>query len=97
MLLVTPVLIAVSIIVFFIIQLPPGDYVTHYAADMAAQGESMTAAEIAEMRALLNLDRHWFIQYLLWMKDIFVNFDFGYSFNYNEPVSVVIGRYMILT
>jgi len=97
MLLVTPVLIAVSIIVFFIIQLPPGDYVTHYAAEMSAQGENMTAAEMAEMRALLNLDRHWFIQYLLWMKDIFVNFDFGYSFNYNEPVSVVIGRYMTLT
>ncbi|MBO0993210.1 ABC transporter permease [Bacillus sp. SD088] len=96
-LLVTPVLIAVSIIVFFIIQLPPGDYVTHYAAQMSAQGENMTAAEMADMRARLNLDKHWFIQYMLWMRDIIVDFDFGHSFNYNEPVTTVVGRYMVLT
>jgi len=97
LLMVTPVLIAVSIIVFFVIQLPPGDYVTHYAAKMSAQGENMTAAEMAEMRAALNLDRHWFVQYLLWMKNIFVDFDFGHSFNYNEPVTAVISRYIVLT
>lgn len=96
-LLVTPVLIAVSIIVFFIIQLPPGDYVTHYAAQMSAQGENMTAAEMADMRARLNLDKHWFIQYMLWMRDIIFDFDFGHSFNYNEPVTTVVGRYMVLT
>ncbi|ENH96870.1 binding-protein-dependent transport system inner membrane protein [Gracilibacillus halophilus YIM-C55.5] len=96
-LLVIPVILFVSVIVFFVIQLPPGDYVTHYAAQMAAQGEKMTAQEITEMRQNLNLDRHWFIQYLLWMRDIIFYFDFGHSFNYNEPVTAVIERYMVLT
>ncbi|WP_066195675.1 MULTISPECIES: ABC transporter permease [Gracilibacillus] len=96
-LLVIPVLICVSMIVFFVIQLPPGDYVTHYAAQMSAQGENMTQAEIETMRADLGLDKHWVVQYFLWMKDILLHFDFGHSFNYNEPVTSVIDRYMALT
>src|SRR5690606_36268141 len=96
-LLMIPVVICVPIIVFFVIQLPPGDYVTHYAAQMSVQGENMTQLEMDEMRASLNLDRHWFIQYLLWMKGILFHFDFGHSFNYNEPVTTVIERYMGLT
>ncbi|GAB2552960.1 ABC transporter permease [Gracilibacillus alcaliphilus] len=96
-LLVIPVLICVSMIVFFVIQLPPGDYVTHYAAQMSAQGENMSQAEMDAMRAELNLDKHWVIQYFLWMKGILLEFDFGHSFSYNEPVTSVIDRYMALT
>ena len=41
-LLAVPVVIFISVIVFYIIQLPPGDYVSNYAAEMSVAGEVLT-------------------------------------------------------
>ncbi|MCY9668621.1 ABC transporter permease [Paenibacillus alginolyticus] len=95
--LVIPVVIFISMIVFYIIQLPPGDYVSTYAAKMSVAGDVMTQQDMDEMRASLRLDQPWFMQYLAWMKNIIFNFDFGYSFSYNKPVMAVISQYMGLT
>ncbi|WP_235551043.1 ABC transporter permease [Paenibacillus sp. Soil787] len=95
--LVIPVVIFISMIVFYIIQLPPGDYVSTYAAKMSVAGDVMTQQDMDEMRASLRLDQPWFMQYLAWMKNIVFNFDFGYSFSYNKPVMTVISQYMGLT
>ncbi|MDF2645828.1 MAG: binding-protein-dependent transport system inner rane component [Paenibacillus sp.] len=95
--LVIPVVIFISMIVFYIIQLPPGDYVSTYAAKMSVAGDVMTQQDMDEMRASLRLDQPWFMQYLAWMKNIVINFDFGYSFSYNRPVMDVISQYMGLT
>ncbi|MGG1516273.1 ABC transporter permease [Paenibacillus oryzisoli] len=95
--LVIPVVIFISIIVFYIIQLPPGDYVSSYAAKMSSAGEVMTQQDIDLMRASLKLDQPWFIQYLEWMKNIVFHFNFGHSFSYNKPVLSVISQYMALT
>ncbi|WP_028552955.1 ABC transporter permease [Paenibacillus sp. UNC451MF] len=95
--LVIPVVIFISIIVFYIIQLPPGDYVSNYASKMSIAGDVMSQQDMDEMRANLKLDQPWFVQYLLWMKNIIFHFDFGYSFNYNKPVLAVIEQYMALT
>jgi peptide/nickel transport system permease protein len=95
--LVIPVVIFISIIVFYIIQLPPGDYVSTYAAKMSVAGDVMTQQDMDEMRAALRLDQPWLIQYLAWMKNIILNFDVGYSFSYNKPVMAVISQYMALT
>ncbi|KRE49700.1 ABC transporter permease [Paenibacillus sp. Soil724D2] len=95
--LVIPVVIFISMIVFYIIQLPPGDYVSTYAAKMSVAGDVMTQQDMDEMRASLRLDQPWFMQYLAWMKNIVFNFDFGYSFSYNRPVMDVIAQYMGLT
>ncbi|WP_373230323.1 ABC transporter permease [Cohnella sp.] len=96
-LLVIPVVIFISVIVFYIIQLPPGDYVSNYAAEMSVAGEVMTQEDMAAMRADLGLDRPVFEQYFIWMKDIVLHGDFGFSFNYNKPVTAVIKQYMGLT
>ncbi|NQX64763.1 ABC transporter permease [Paenibacillus alba] len=96
-LLVIPVVIFISFIVFYIIQLPPGDYVSSYSAKMSAAGDVMTTAEMDEMRANLGLDRPVYEQYLVWMKKIVLHGDFGFSFNYNKPVTAVIQQYMGLT
>ena len=42
-----PTLIIISLLIFFVIQLPPGDYVTSYVAAMEAEGEIFTAEEVA--------------------------------------------------
>ncbi|TXK85150.1 ABC transporter permease [Paenibacillus sp. N3.4] len=96
-LLVIPVVIFISFIVFYIIQLPPGDYVSSYSAKMSAAGDVMTTAEMDEMRANLGLNRPVYEQYFVWMKKIVLHGDFGFSFNYNKPVTAVIQQYMGLT
>ena len=45
-----PTLIAISIIVFTIIELPPGDYFESYIAELQAQGEAVDPQKIAFLR-----------------------------------------------
>lgn len=93
LLLFIPTIIIISIVIFFIIQLPPGDYVTSYVAAMAAEGEIFTPEEIVELREYYGLDDPWFVQYVKWMKDIITKGDFGYSFAEGRRVwSVIMDR-----
>ena len=64
LLLFIPTIIIISVVIFFVIQLPPGDYVTSYVAAMAAEGEIFTPEEILELREYYGLDDPWFVQYL---------------------------------
>lgn len=97
LLLFIPTIIIISILIYFIIQLPPGDYVTSYVAAMAAEGEIFTEAEIMELREKYGLDDPWFVQYLKWVKGILLEGDFGYSFEYGMDVWDVIMERLYLT
>ncbi|QAY67282.1 ABC transporter permease [Paenibacillus protaetiae] len=92
-----PVVLLISIIVFFIIQLPPGDFISIYAAKMTTGGEIIDDASLAAMRSAYGLDQAWYVQYGKWMWGMISRGDFGYSLNYNRPVSGIIGQYMSLT
>ena len=59
--------IAISMLSFLIIQLPPGDYVTSYIASMSASGSAVSEGEALAMREQLGLDKPIYIQYLKWM------------------------------
>jgi ABC-type dipeptide/oligopeptide/nickel transport system permease component len=97
LLLFIPTLFLISVLIFFVIQLPPGDYVTSYVAAMEAEGEIFTAEEIAALRERYGLDDPWFIQYFNWMKGIITEGDFGYSFHYSLDVWDVIMQRLWLT
>ncbi len=60
-----PTLVAISIISFIIIQLPPGDFLTTYIANRAAMGEPADEAEIEALRLRFGLDQPLYKQYLL--------------------------------
>ena len=92
-----PTIIIISFLIFFIIQLPPGDYVTSYVAAMAAEGEIFTPEQIQDLRVQFGLDDPWFVQYLNWVKGIVLEGDFGYSFEYGRDVWAVIMDYLPLT
>jgi peptide/nickel transport system permease protein len=64
---------------------------------MAASGEHMTSAEMDQMRENLGLNGPVIKQYAVWIKKIVLHWDFGFSFNYNKPVTEVIKQYMGLT
>ncbi|MEZ4617868.1 MAG: ABC transporter permease [Caldilineaceae bacterium] len=87
---------AVSIVAFVIIQLPPGDYVTAYLAQLAVQGSTLGMSEAENLRAYYGLDRPMYVQYYLWLERMATG-DFGYSFEHQKPVKDVIGERLLLT
>jgi len=95
-LLMIPTLIAVSVIVFTIIQLPPGNYLESYIAELQAQGESVDQQKVAFLREYYGLDKPLPEQYLRWATGM-LRGDFGYSFEFNMPVTKVVGDRMFLT
>ncbi|NMA64921.1 MAG: ABC transporter permease [Clostridiaceae bacterium] len=82
-------LLMISFVVFFVIQLPPGDFVDSLVADMIAQGETVTEAEIANLREMYGTNRPFIVQYLDWLKGILTG-DWGTSYYYNQSVLVKI-------
>jgi peptide/nickel transport system permease protein len=95
-LLMIPTMIAISIIVFTIIQLPPGNYLESYIAELQAQGESVDPQKIAFLKQEYGLDKPIPEQYLRWVGGM-LRGDFGYSFEFNLPVTKVVGDRMFLT
>ena len=65
-----PTLLLISILVFFVIQLPPGDYVSTEIASLVTEGELVDADFAAQMRADYGLDLPVWQQYIKWVKDI---------------------------
>lgn len=92
-----PTIIAISVVVFIIIQLPPGDYLTTLVAAMSSQGETVDAEAMQALRERYGLGQPWYVQYFYWMRNILLHFDFGDSFQYNQPVTDMIGDRMAAT
>lgn len=96
LLMMIPTLLAISVIVFTIIQLPPGNYIESYIAELEAQGESVDEQKVAFLREYYGLDKPLPEQYVHWVGGMLKG-DFGYSFEFNMPVTKVIGDRMLLT
>src|SRR5690349_15659584 len=87
---------AIAVLSFAIIQLPPGDYVTSYIAQMASMGSVVTDEEAETLRLQYGLGQPIYVQYLKWMKQI-VRGNFGMSMEWRRPVTEVIGERLWLT
>lgn len=97
LLLAIPMLIFISFISFVIIQLPPGDYVTAYVAQLRQGGEYISAVQEATMRERLGLNDPMLVQYWRWITAIVLRGDFGYSLDWNAPVSSLIWDRLAIT
>lgn len=96
-LLLLPVLLVIfSIIVFWLVQAPPGDYLTSYAANLASGGSSIREEQLEALRHQFGLDQPGYVRYLLWMEGL-VKGDFGYSLEYQRPNADLIGERLVLT
>lgn len=91
-----PTLIAISILVFTLIQLPPGDYLTSQLYELQAQGEATAAQQIEFLRAEYGLDKPIYVQYWNWVTGLLQG-DLGQSFEFNRPVSEVLGDRLLMT
>ena len=90
------VLVAISMVAFVIIQLPPGDYVTNMIDNMRLRGERVTDELIELLARRYGLDMPLHQQYLRWAWRI-LHGDFGRSMEYQRPVSQLIGDRLTLT
>lgn len=92
-----PTLIFVSFISFVIIQLPPGDFVTAYAAQLRNSGDFISETEEAMMRARYGLNDPLLAQYWRWISNIVLHGDFGRSLEWNAAVGDLIWERLGLT
>jgi peptide/nickel transport system permease protein len=89
-------LVLVSFVSFIVIQLPPGDFLTQKIAELQARGDRSAELRVDEYRARYGLDQPLLSQYWIWVSN-FVRGDFGESFEYERPVSELIGQRFALT
>jgi peptide/nickel transport system permease protein len=91
-----PYAFALSLLIFLLIELPPGDYATVYAAQLSASGQTVDPQMIENLRVQLGLDQPILVRYWTWITNI-IQGNFGYSFQWQQPVTVLIWERMALT
>ena len=96
LLIMIPTLLVISFVVFVIIQLPPGDYLSTYIDELQSQGQQVSQDKIDFLRQTYGLDQPWYLQYLTWVGGL-LHGDFGFSFEHNMPVAQVVGDRLWLT
>jgi len=90
------VLFLMTIVSFVIIQLPPGDYLTTYIAQLSRSGQVVDKAQALSLRKQYGLDQPVYIQYFKWMREM-LHGNFGMSFAWNKPVTELIAERLPLT
>ncbi|HEY6865608.1 MAG TPA: ABC transporter permease [Candidatus Eisenbacteria bacterium] len=80
-----PLLLGVSAITFLVLKLAPGDFL-----NTMAENPAISAEMIDSMRHRFGLDRPWWVQYGLYLRNLFLHFDFGESFSRQQPVFTVL-------
>ena len=93
-------LVAISALVFLIINLPPGNYLSNQIAEMRATGGAAGVAQAEALMAEYALDKPLWEQYLVWVGlwpgvngfSGLLQGDFGWSFELEQPVIDVVGE-----
>jgi peptide/nickel transport system permease protein len=95
--LMLPTLFVISILSFALIQLPPGDFLTSYAATLRAQGDTVDEAEMEALRQRYGLGEPVYVQYTKWITGILLRNDWGQSLEWRKPVKELIWERIALT
>lgn len=80
-----PMLLGISIVSFFIMQLAPGSFLDQFRMSPQIRPETLEA-----MARQFGLDKPPAVQYLIWLKNMVLHGDMGRSFAYNAPVAYLI-------
>lgn len=98
-------LLIISALVFFIIKLPPGDYLSNQIMELRAQSDSASIAKAEFLIKQYGLDRPVWEQYLIWLGVMpgpngfsgLLQGDWGWSFEFDRPVFDVVDDALWLT
>lgn len=110
LLMIIPSLLLIALIIFFVIQLPPGDYVDYEISKLRAEGQSFSPAEIQRLRDDFGLGKPFLVQFYEWVKGIIwtpanttwyrlygTHHNWKFSFAKGQPVWTVIAKVLPLT
>jgi peptide/nickel transport system permease protein len=86
-----PLLLAVTLLSFAVMQLAPGDYLDTLRGQPTIRPET-----IEQLRVQFGLDKPWYVQYVNWLFNA-LRGNFGYSFTYKQPVFDLIGDRLYYT
>lgn len=90
LLLIIPVLLGVTLLIFTINEFSPGD------PAFAILGSEASTEQIEQLREDLGLNKHFLIRYGLYLKGIFTKFDLGTSYQTGRPVrDEILARYPV--
>ena len=104
-LIMIPTLLVISFVTFTIIKLPPGDFLSNQIAELKSQGDTAALEKVEFLRKQYGLDKPFVEQYTVWVGiwptergySGLLQGDWGWSFEYDLPVSKVIGDRMLLS
>jgi peptide/nickel transport system permease protein len=96
-LMMIPTLLVISVLSFIIIQLPPGDFLTTYAAQLSEMGDSIDQVALEALEERYGLGQPIYVQYYKWMSGIFLRGDWGQSMEWHKPVKELIWERIGLT
>jgi peptide/nickel transport system permease protein len=96
LLIMIPTLLVTSMLIFTIISLPPGNYFDMMKAEAMSQGEHADMSQIEFMQKEYGFDKPVYVRYAYWAWGL-LHGDMGYSFEYQKPVSEVVGDRLLLT
>ncbi len=89
-------LIALSVVAFVLIQLPPGDFINSYIMNLVADGEQVGKDVIASLRKQYGLDLPIYLQYFKWMGQLLQG-NLGRSFDWGRPVNDLLAERLPVT
>ena len=92
-----PLLFFISILIFIVIQLPPGDFLDIYIYKLKQSGIELSDDVKKGLEKQYGLDRSYIYQYYRWISNIVLKGDFGYSFGWNQPVNKILKERIFVT
>ena len=88
---IIPLLILISIVSFIVIELPPGDWVTTRVEQLRTSGVDVDNSEIQRLTSQYGLGGTELDRYFKWVTNLLQG-DFGYSFQWNQPVNEILAE-----
>jgi peptide/nickel transport system permease protein len=92
-----PILFLLSVVSFFIIELPPGDWVSFQIESLRMSGVQVSEDEALRLTRLYGLDKPAYERYLTWIGGIVLRGDLGWSFQWNRSVNAILAERVPLT
>lgn len=85
-----PIIIGISIIIYLIVHIVPGNFI-----ESQAFTSHMSPAQVKHLEDIYGFNDPMYIGYFKWIKAIVTHFDFGDSYVFKKPVTVIMGTYII--
>jgi len=92
-----PILALMSMVAFFLIQLPPGDYVSFRIQQLKMSGVEVSEDEAERLKIQFGLDKPPIARYVWWITGIVFRGNWGWSLQWNKSVNEILQERVPMT